>query len=129
MDLSRCADFNPSSALSTKTINQNRNSSDRFTSCRKHFESKIRILTLPKVPELDSKKFLLDENFLPKLNFWLKTFFETRKGKGYWNRANMGFKTGMFKYFNELDEDCSGFLEPEEITSKLEIVCYKNLNT
>jgi len=29
----------------------------------------------------------------------------------------MGFKTGMFKYFNELDEDCSGFLEPEEITS------------
>lgn len=29
----------------------------------------------------------------------------------------MGFKTGMFKYFNELDEDCSGFLEPDEITS------------
>jgi len=28
----------------------------------------------------------------------------------------MGFKTGMFKYFNELDEDCSGFLEPDEIT-------------
>ena len=82
-----------------------------------------------KVPELDSKKFLLDENFLPKLNFWLKTFFETRKGKGYWNRANMGFKTGMFKYFNELDEDCSGFLEPDEITSKLEIVCYKDFST
>ena len=32
----------------------------------------------------------------------------------------MGFKTGMFKYFNELDEDCSGFLEPDEITSKLQ---------
>ena len=35
-----------------------------------------------KVPELDSKKFLLDENFLQELNFWLKlTFFETRKEK------------------------------------------------
>ena len=41
----------------------------------------------------------------------------------------MGFKTGMFKYFNELDEDCSGFLEPDEITSKLEIVCYKDFST
>ena len=35
MFFSRCAEFNPSAALSTLTINQNRNSSDRFTSCRK----------------------------------------------------------------------------------------------
>ena len=37
----------------------------------------------------------------------------------------MGFKTGMFKYFNELDEDCSGFLEPDEITSKSKLLGIK----
>ena len=64
-------------------------------------------------PDIDCKKFLRVKNI-----FAIEFFFETRKEK-YWNRANMGFKTGMFKYFNELDEDCSGFLEPDEITSKL----------
>ena len=41
----------------------------------------------------------------------------------------MGFKTGMFKYFNELDEDCSGFLEPDEITSKSKLFGIKDLCT
>ena len=122
MDLSRCADFNPSATLSTRPINQNWNSSDKFTSCRKQCPSKIRIFKkntryrLQKI--FAGQKYFCDWNFFRIFLKFFWNFFETRKEK-YWNRANMGFKTGMFKYFNELDEDCSGFLEPDEITGKL----------
>ena len=82
MFFSRCAEFNPSAALSTLTINQNRNSSDRFTSCRKQpfqIQNQNIDLTRNRLQEIFAgQKYFCKK----KLKFLIEiVIFETRKGK------------------------------------------------
>ena len=39
----------------------------------------------------------------------------------------MGFKMGMFSYFNSVDLDGSGFLEEDEVACKLYFIIYRTL--